>query len=346
MKPKAIDLFSGCGGLSLGLKLAGFSVVAALDSDPLASETYRQNHPRTRIIRDDILKVSAQKLMKELGLKKGELELLAGCPPCQGFSTLRNKNGSRRIREPKNNNLLFEFLRFVRVFRPKTIMMENVPRLARNQRIWKFRGALKRLGYSRSHQVLNAVDFGVPQRRRRMVLIASRIGPIEWASKSSRVRNVKQTIGFLTHPTRARDPLQNHSAKRTKRVMAIIRQIPPNGGSRKDLPKGKQLECHKNFNGFHDIYGRMSWSEPAPTITGGCINPSKGRFLHPTQNRAITLREAALLQGFPRSYRFSLEQGIYPAAQMIGNAFPPLFAQRHAEEIYKTLRTAKVTTSA
>ncbi len=337
MKPKALDLFSGCGGLSLGLKQAGFAVIAALDSDPLAIETYRQNHRRTRIIKGDISKVSARKLMRELGLEKGELDLLAGCPPCQGFSTLRNKNGSRRIRQPINNNLLFQFLRFVRAFRPKTIMMENVPGLAKNQRIWKFRGTLKRLGYFRSHQVLNAVNYGVPQRRRRMVLIASRIGPIKWAPKTSRMKTVEHAIGTLPHPSRARDPLHNHPAKRTKKVMAIIRQIPQNGGSREDLPKGRQLQCHRNFNGYKDIYGRMSWSEPSPTITGGCVNPSKGRFLHPTQNRAITLREAALLQGFPRGYRFSLEKGVYPAAQMIGNAFPPLFAQKQAEQIYNVL---------
>jgi DNA (cytosine-5)-methyltransferase 1 len=341
MKPKAIDLFSGCGGLSLGLKQAGFNVVAALELDPLATETYKQNHKRVRVIQNDISKISARKLMKELGLKKGELELLAGCPPCQGFSRLRSKNGKRRIRQPQNNNLLFEFLRFARAFKPKTIMMENVPRLSTNQRIWKFRGALKRLGYVRSHQVLDAADFGVPQRRARMVLIASRIGPIDWAKKTSRRKTVGHVIGGLSHPRKARDPLHSHPANRTQKVMTIIRQVPRNGGSRSDLPRKTQLRCHKKINGFKDIYGRMSLHEVAPTITGGCVNPSKGRFLHPTQNRAITLREAALLQGFPRGYRFSLEKGVYPAAQMIGNAFPPPFARKQAEAIYEALTVPK-----
>lgn len=337
MKPKAIDLFSGCGGLSLGLKQAGFNIIAALDLDPLAIETYKQNHGRVHVIQGDVSKTSPRKLMKQLRLNKGDLELLAGCPPCQGFSRLRNKNGKRRIRQPKNNNLLFEFLRFARTFRPKIIMVENVPRLSTNQRIWRFRGALKRLGYVRSHQVLNAADFGVPQRRARMVLIASRIGAIEWAKKTSRRKTVGQAIAMLSHPRKARDPLHNHSVNRTEKVMNIIRQVPRNGGSRGDLPKRKQLQCHKKLDGFKDIYGRMSWNKVAPTITGGCVNPSKGRFLHPTQHRAITLREAALLQGFPRSYRFSLKKGVYPAAQMIGNAFPPPFARKQAEAIYKAL---------
>ena len=119
--------------------------------------------------------------------------------------------------------------------------------------------------------------------------------------------------------------------------MSLIRRIPKNGGSRTDLPNMDQLECHQKLDGFNDVYGRMSWHEPAPTITGGCINPSKGRYIHPDDDRAITLREAALLQGFPKSYAFDMSRGRYPAAQMIGNAFPPKFAEHHARAIYTHL---------
>lgn len=119
--------------------------------------------------------------------------------------------------------------------------------------------------------------------------------------------------------------------------MTLIRRIPKDGGSRTDLPHGDQLACHQKFDGFKDVYGRMAWQKPAPTITSGCINPSKGRFIHPDANRAITLREAAILQGFPASYRFDMTQGRYRVARMIGNAFPPEFAEHHARALYEHL---------
>ena len=123
-------------------------------------------------------------------------------------------------------------------------------------------------------------------------------------------------------------------------MAALIRRIPKDGGSRTDLPTDEQLKCHQRLDGFRDVYGRMAWRKPAPTITGGCINPSKGRYIHPEEDRAITLREAALLQGFPKTYYFDMSQGRYPAAQMIGNAFPPKFAEHHARAIYELLQTA------
>lgn len=133
------------------------------------------------------------------------------------------------------------------------------------------------------------------------------------------------------------DPLHNYKESRTETVKKRIRLIPANGGSRFDLGSRQQLKCHMTFDGFKDIYGRMSWAEVAPTITTGCFNPSKGRFLHPTRHRAITLREAALLQSFPKSYFFSLERGRILAAEMIGNALPPEFVKRHAKEVIKVL---------
>ena len=339
MKSKwtAVDLFSGCGGLSTGLESAGFSVVAAVENDHLAADCYKLNHPRTLVLQTDISNLSARALMQRLKLRPGELDLLAGCPPCQGFSTLRTLNGGRRIREPMND-LVFEFLRFAKVLRPKTLMMENVPGLFHDPRLKKFCRALSSLGYRWDCTVVDASEYGVPQRRRRMILLASRVGPSTFASKTRRPRTVRDAIAHLEAPGNSGDPLHDHAAHRTAQVQALIEKIPVDGGGRSSLPQRDQLACHKKTSGFKDVYGRMAWDRPAPTITGGCINPSKGRFLHPDQHRAITLREAALLQGFPRRYKFPLRRGTYPVAQMIGNAFPPQFAMRHAKELMKQLR--------
>lgn len=338
-KLTAIDLFSGCGGLSQGLKEAGFSIVAAIEADPLAMSTYAMNHPGTHRHLGDITKVSATQFMHDLRMEPGELDLLAGCPPCQGFSTLRTMNGSNDVVDPMND-LVFEVTRFAHAFRPRALMIENVPGLMEDERFETMTTRLNRLGYKWSANVFDAADFGVPQRRRRMILIATRGAEPQFASPDARRRTVADAIRKLSDPQRSRDPLHNYKVSRTKHVAKLIAQIPKDGGSRASLAPSKQLECHKRHDGFHDIYGRMSWLKPGPTITGGCINPSKGRFLHPESNRAITLREAALLQGFPADYKFDTSRGIYPTAQMIGNAFPPPFAARHATVLRKTITPA------
>ncbi|HEU0142197.1 MAG TPA: DNA cytosine methyltransferase [Bryobacteraceae bacterium] len=332
----AIDLFSGCGGLSLGLKSAGFDVIAAIDNDPLACATYRMNHKDTVLIEKDISKTKPTYLRKRLGLRPGQLDLLAGCPPCQGFSTLRTLNGKKNVKEPMND-LVFQFMKYVRAFRPKAIMMENVPGLAKDSRLEELIRDLNRLGYRCEARVLNAADFGVPQRRARMILIAMKRRTPVFAQQARVSRSVRSAIGALPRAGTGSDPLHDYEVNRAEHVVELIKRIPTNGGSRRDLPESDQLDCHKKCDGFADIYGRMAWEKPAPTITGGCINPSKGRFLHPRQHRAITLREAALLQGFPKRYKFDLSAGRFNAAQMIGNAFPPEFAERHAKVIRKQL---------
>lgn len=328
----AIDLFSGCGGLTLGLKRAGYSVVAAVENEPLACSTFRSNHKKTLLVEGDIRTVDGRKLLDRLGLDVGELDLVAGCPPCQGFSTLRTRNGGRKIREPMND-LVFEFLRIVEETSPRAVMMENVPGLAVDRRIEKVRRRLVTLGYQCKVAVFDAVDFGVPQKRKRMIFVGLKGVSPEFAEPKRRLRTVRGVIDRLPVPGNGIDPLHDYEVRRAEYVLDLIKAIPKNGGSRTDLPKDRQLECHKRIEGFRDIYGRMSWERPAPTITGGCINPSKGRFLHPEQDRAITLREAAMLQGFPRSYRFDMSRGRYPTAQMIGNAFPPIFAEHHARRL-------------
>ena len=293
----AIDVFCGCGGLSLGLRRAGFRIVAAIDNDKLSASTYQMNHRRTHLVNQDIRLVDPEVLMQDVGLHPGALDLMAGCPPCQGFSTLRTLNGSHDVDEPMND-LIYDYVRFVRVFTPKSLMMENVPALLRDSRLEDITSELDSLGYTCSTDLFNAERYGVPQRRRRMILFGSRSDCPPFPRPVRARRTVAQAIRRLRPPEVSDDPLHNYRVKRAERVMSLIRRIPKDGGSRTDLPESAQIQCHRGFDGFKDVYGRMAWSEPAPTITGGCINPSKGRYIHPDQDRAITLREAALLAGF------------------------------------------------
>jgi len=277
--------------------------------------------------------------MRELKLNRGELELLAGCPPCQGFSSMTTLNGKKQMRHPQND-LVFDFLRFVRRLFPKAVMLENVPGLARSGQFRDVRTVLKKLGYQCEYAVLDAAKYGVPQRRRRFVLVGSRVSSVRFASEARVRPTVRQALRKLGKRAR-KDALHTFGEKRSRRIAALIRRIPKNGGSRLDLGSARQLKCHRACDGFKDVYGRMAWDDSAPTITGGCVNPSKGRFLHPTKNRTITLREAALLQTFPPTYFFSLRRGKFPVAQMIGNALPPEFIRRHALQIKTSLRTAQ-----
>lgn len=328
-KPTAIDCFAGCGGMSLGFRQAGYKVLGAIEIDPDAVAVYRSNHAGVHTWSKDISDVSVAEVLRTLGIRKGELDLLGGCPPCQGFSTLRTYNGKRRNRD-KQNDLIFEFQRLVLGLKPKRVMMENVPGLFTNSRLKKFRAALEKAGYTVKADVLNVADYGVPQRRRRMVLLASRVSAVEFAAPIKPVRTVRQAIEVLPRAGKSGDALHDLPESRSRKVIERIRRVPRNGGSRSALPRRLRLECHKNSDGFKDVYGRMAWDEPAPTITTGCFNPSKGRFLHPSENRAITMREAALLQSFPKSYKFPTSVGKVRVATMIGNALPPEFIKRHA----------------
>jgi DNA (cytosine-5)-methyltransferase 1 len=284
---------------------------------------------KVKLWESDIRHLRSEAIMAALNLRPGELDLVAACPPCQGFSTMRTRNGTQQNRDERND-LVIDVLRFVRSMAPTSIMLENVPGLAKDKRYSVFLKELESLGYLITWNVLNTVDFGVPQSRRRLILLASKLGLPRFAPPEPRYRTVRQTIGGLTPPDRSRDPLHNYPSTRSEKVEALIRTIPHNGGSRKALGPDAQLACHKRVDGFNDVYGRMAWDKPAPTITGGCISPSKGRFLHPSADRAITLREAALLQTFPKTYRFCLVKGRYSVALMIGNALPPAFIFRHA----------------
>ena len=338
-KPTAFDIFCGCGGTTQGLRDAGFSVIGGIENDSLAVATYRANHKKSKIWDQDIRDIDPVDVLACLGLKKGELDLMAGCPPCQAFSAMRRLNGSRRVRDKASKDLVFEYLRFVEGLNPKVVLIENVPRLIDDYRFNQVLQRLRELGYVGRPMIFNAQNFGVPQRRRRMVFIASRVGAIEYAEPPGTKMQVKDVIKTLPKPGDSGDPLHDFPEVRSPKVKALIARIPKNGGSRLDLGRKQQLKCHKKCDGFKDVYGRMAWNSVSPTITSGCINPSKGRFLHPEQNRAITLREAALLQSFPPNYWFSLERGKFAVALMIGNAFPPAFVKPHAGQVLRHLRS-------
>ena len=336
----AVDLFSGCGGLSCGLKKAGFRVKAAVEIDPKAQETYKLNHPRVRLYEDDIRDIDPNALMEEVGLGRGDLDLLAGCPPCQGFSRLRTRNKKTSVKDDRNN-LIAHFLRFVTAMEPKTIMLENVPALAKDGRFTRMRNELTKLGYELIYHILDAADYEVPQRRKRLIMLGSKVHSPELAQKAHRRVSVRDAIGNVEAPSTTKDKLHRLGEKRSQAVRDLIALIPKDGGSRSDLGEEHQLECHKNSDGFKDVYGRMAWDDVSPTITSGCHNPSKGRFLHPSRNRTITLREAALLQGFPKNYQFDVSHGKEAIALMIGNALPPPFITAHAGALRDGLLAAR-----
>lgn len=318
-KFKAIDLFSGIGGLSTGLKKAGFNVVASVENDKCSVEGYKLNHPNTKVFNQDIRSINTKDIFKLLN--NSRLHLLAGCPPCQGFSAIRRLNKNRSVRDHRNN-LVLEYLRFVKELNPTTLMMENVPGLINYYLFKEIVKELKHLGYYIDIEIVDVKNYGVPQKRKRLVMIGSKLGELKVAKLDIPKETVRKAIEGIS----SKDKLFSIVASHTPRIQKMIELIPKNGGSRKDLPNEYILDCHKKENvGFNDVYGRLKWDDYSSTITGGCLNPSKGRFLHPEEDRCINAREAALLQTFPKNYKFpnTSKQSI---ALMIGNALPPRFS--------------------
>lgn len=327
----SIDLFSGAGGLTEGLHQAGFKTKLAFEIDSCASETYSLNHKKTKVITKDIRNVDLNKIKEEFS--NNELHLLAGCPPCQGFSSIRRLNRKKAVKDERNN-LINEYVRFIEFLNPYTIMMENVPLLLKYKLFLQARNKLERIGYKIDAAVVNVKDYGVPQNRKRLVMVGSRLGDIKIANPNNQKMTVRDCIGHLTNPENSNDPLHKIFPNHSERIKDLISKIPKNGGSRKDLGEEMQLNCHKKENvGFNDVYGRLSWEKHSTTITGGCLNPSKGRFLHPEQDRCISAREAALLQSFPIDYKFPTNIPTNKIALMIGNALPPKFSYYQALNI-------------
>jgi DNA (cytosine-5)-methyltransferase 1 len=327
--PWAIDAFAGAGGMSVGLSEAGFDLALAFDNNDLALMTYDKNLG-SHTLSTDAAVLRGDRLLDQVGLASGVLPLLAGGPPCQGFSRQR-----RGPDDDDRNRLVFEFLRLIAEVRPVTFLMENVAALAgrRGEAVLKefIRGA-GRLGYDTHAQVLDAVDYGVPQYRKRLFVAGVPAGapfafptPIGLAPVS-----VRQAIGDLPDPFLAPDAarqIPNHEPDNISDLnRERIRHV-PEGGGRADIPESLRLPCHRvsvEKAGHRGVYGRLSWDRPAGTITTRCNSFTRGRFAHPTADRNITMREAARLQGFDDSFVFY--GGRVDIAHQIGNAVPPPLA--------------------
>jgi DNA (cytosine-5)-methyltransferase 1 len=326
----ALDLFAGAGGSTAGLKSANFKVVGAVESAADAAKTYRSNHREVALLEKDIRDVDPAEFRKALRLAKGELALLNACPPCQGFSTLGLCDAS-----DSRNDLVGVIVPFLEAFLPKAFIVENVPGLRTDQRMTDLIEAAEKLGYALRCYTVNATDFGVPQSRRRLIAIGVRNGevtfpehPVELLPRSfERVPPpVPDVLACAGSIEKTRDPV--HRARRNSpEVVARIECIPVNG-DRFDLPEKHQLRCHRELGPQRSAsgpYGRMRLDQPAPTLTTRCTTPSCGRFVHPTEHRGISLREAALLQTFPPRYQFS---GSYQSIEgQIGNAVPARLAE-------------------
>jgi len=334
----AIDLFSGCGGLTEGLKQAGFEVIAGAELRPEARGAYAMNHPSVHVF-EDVRKVTRAAVSRFYPIKQGELDLLAACPPCQGFSTLRTLNHITPADDDRNK-LIFQVSRIAKELLPKAVLVENVPGLLHNWRIDDFQGRLKKLGYRVTKGVLNAEQFGVPQRRRRMIFMAIRgdIEPTIPEATTPKPVTVRDAIGNLSDLTdEIALALHNMRQKLSPKVLERVKDITKNGGSRKDLGFDRQLPCHQESDGFKDVYGRLTWDKVSSTITRFAHNPSKGRYLHPEEDRGLTLYEAMLLQGFPPDYKLPIDKGMVKTSSLIGEAFPPPFARAQAEHIKRLL---------
>jgi len=315
--------------------MAGFDVRVAIELDENAALAYKMNHPDTEVSQRDIREVEGKEVQELLG--NGKLHLLAGCPPCQGFSRVRKLNRRRSTRD-KRNKLVMEYLRFVEELRPLTIMMENVPGIVNYYLFRKLIEKLKELGYFIKFDIVDVKDYGVPQRRRRLVLVGSLLGQIDIAKPTNEMVTVRETIGSMETIDKTNDPLHKIIVNHTERINKMISMIPKNGGGRKDLPEEYRLKCHSKENvGFNDIYGRLRWDDYANTITGGCLNPSKGRFLHPEEDRVITPREAVLIQTFPLDYKFPIGISKTSLAGIIGEALPPKFSYAQCKNIKEHL---------
>jgi DNA (cytosine-5)-methyltransferase 1 len=335
-----IDLFCGAGGLSYGLEQEGFRVAGAVEIDKVSARSYKLNHEATKVIVDDIRRVRGPEILRQSGLANGVLDLLTGCPPCQAFSTLQTRRAQIKP-EKKSKYLAMEMLRLIRSAKPRAVILENVPGLSKDVIFSDFCQGLIQSGYQYTFSILNASDYGVPQRRLRLILVAlkGRKISIDWQSLKEKPCTVRSAIGNLFPAGTSGDPLHDMPENRSAAMLTRIKATPKNGGSRCDIPPELQCACHGRVDGFRDVYGRMTWDDVAPTITSGCNNPSKGRFLHPEENRAITLREAALLQSFPQSYQFCLDRGKEHVASQVGNAFPPNMIRPIAKVIRNELET-------
>lgn len=346
----AVDVFAGGGGLTVGLKRTGFSVVAAVEIEPHAYATLVANHPEIKAFRQDVRTVSGRYLA-DLA-RPAVVDLLAGCPPCQGFTSLTSKY--KRF-DPRNE-LVHEMARLVEEIRPRAVMMENVPGLAARGKplLDAFLKRIDGMGYKPTVAILQVADYGVPQYRRRLVVLAGHGFEISMPepthSRDRRHglppwRTVKDAIGNMSEPITLSEAKKCGILEQSN--WHLVRSISEENKLRikhakpgevwMSIPEELRPECHRgSYVGFHNVYGRMEWDEVAPTITGGCTTFSKGRFGHPERDRTISVREAALLQTFPLNYKIDTPYIEY-ACDIVGNALPCDFAEAVGRQCSKAL---------
>jgi len=353
---KALDFFCGAGGLTRGLLDAGIQVLAGIDNDERLLRTYEYNNRPSRLLVQDVRDLDIYQVRNSLGITSSDQVLYAACTPCQPFSTLNQRRG-----KDSRKQLLTAFGQLVEAAPPDFIIVENVPGLhnAYGREIYaEFIEQLTRAGLVyHDEKLLDAADYQVPQTRKRLIMVASRLGPIKLPSKStSRKRTVRDAIGRMPPPqigiqgARSRSAqsaratslsyshLPNHVARKlSERHLSIVRAIPKDGGSRKDIvDESVLLDCHRKNPDLHkDVFGRMRWDTPAPTLTCRCTDTYCGRFVHPEEDRGLSLREAAALQTFPAKYEFF---GTFlHAATQIGNAVPVKLARTLAQAVITSI---------
>lgn len=341
----AIDLFAGAGGLSLGLARAGFDVRVAAEQDQMACATYRHNFGDA-VYEGDLSQARPRDLLELGGLEPDDVDLVAGGPPCQGFS-LQRRGRSVDVR----NELVIVFIELALALRPAAIMMENVPAIMGPRGIKEREICARRLdaaGFAHAWRVLQASDFGVPQDRRRAFLVAwnrERVSALDLpAPGREHPMTVSDAINDLPEPPEDFTPHPDHLNHVRVRMSELnLRRIThiPHGGGRLDLPAHLQLPCHRKSNGHRhlDVFGRMRWDRPAPTITAMFDNFTRGRFAHPVQDRNITAREGARIQTFPDDFLFVGPKKT--VARQIGNAVPPRLAEAVGETVMTGIRSAR-----
>ncbi len=346
MSVNVVDFFCGCGGTSAGLKKAGMNIIAGIDIDSQAIRTYQYNFPEAKGIVADITKMQFDELSGILkkNTKQNDLLLFAACAPCQPFSRQNRFKSS----SDKRISLLNEFHRFVKKFFPDYIILENVPGMQKVTEgpFTKFTKLLTDLNYQFRTDVKNAMDYGVPQSRKRLVLIASRHGVIELPEET----HGKDKIPYKTveEAIKKYPPLQcgeknlnipNHQCAHLSPL--LLRRITAlkEGGSRGDWGDELKLKCHNNHSGHTDVYGRLSWNKPSVTLTTRCVSLSNGRFGHPEQNRALSVREAAAIQTFDDDFIFFGSLG--ETAKQVGNAVPVNFALALGKQVIKHIKGIK-----
>ena len=337
---EVIDFFSGCGGTSAGLKQAGMRILLGVDKDEDAAATYRANFPEAAFLCRDIRQVFTWELEPYLSRLRERPILFTACAPCQPFS----KQNRGKSRSDTRATLLDELHRFVRRFRPEYIFLENVPGIQRvdpsNGPLGRFRRLLEGLDYHIASDVIDFLDYGVPQTRRRFVLTASLFGHINLPNSTHGTTDGKAAhatvgdwIGDLP-PIPAgggSDAVPNHRCASLSPLNLERIANTPEGGDRRDWTDDLILPCHQGHAGHTDVYGRLNRGRPASTLTTRCISLSNGRFGHPTQDRALSVREAACLQTFPRDFVFS--GSLASMAIQVGNAVPVLLARRVGDMI-------------